>query len=235
MRKSLCTEAFGVEADVKKCNPGSEDDVQVSVIWANDTDPCRSSDEDDQGIQDEEVIEAVKSAKLKHSVAKELASRAKSEVKSTASSLHFMESVLLLLSNSSFAESDDETSSSRVDALLSGYGFQRVEMPRDGDCLFSAVAFQLQSRYPREGKESPLNLHLHTLEIEADQSDLQTTARRLRELTVQEFLSARRDEYASYLDGSRRNQFEEMANNFENRGFFDCELGNATPCKSLWS
>ena len=102
-------------------------------------------------------------------------------------------------------------------------------MPRDGDCLFSAVAFQLQSRYPREGKESPLNLHLHTLEIEADQSDFQTTARRLRELTVQEFLGARRDECVSYLDGSHRNQSAEMANNFENRGFFDCELGNATP------
>ena len=78
-------------------------DVQASVMWPNDTDPCSSSDEDDQGTQDEEVIEAVKSAKLKYFVA---------EMKSTASSLNFMESVLLLLSNSSFAESDDETSSS---------------------------------------------------------------------------------------------------------------------------
>jgi len=49
------------------------------------------------------VIEAVKSAKIKYFVAKELASRAKSEEKSTASSLNFMVSVLLLLSNSSFA------------------------------------------------------------------------------------------------------------------------------------
>jgi len=78
-------------------------------------------------------------------------------------------------------------------------------MPRDGDCLFSAVAFQLQSRNPREGKESPLHLHLRTLGIKADQSDFQTIARRLRELTVQEFLGVRRDEYASYLDGSHRN------------------------------
>ena len=31
MGKSLCTEAFGVEADVKKCNLGSEDDVQLDL------------------------------------------------------------------------------------------------------------------------------------------------------------------------------------------------------------
>lgn len=72
-------------------------------------------------------------------------------------------------------------------------------------------------------------MHLRTLGIEADQSDLQTIARRLRELTVQEFLGVRTDEYASYLNGSHRNQFEEMENNFENRGFFGCELCNPTP------
>ena len=227
--KPLCTEAFGVEPDVKKSNPGSEDEFDTCVIWPNDTDPCSSSDDDDTGIQNEEVIEAVKSTHLKYSVAKQLASRAKSDVHSTASSLNFMEIVLLLLSNSRYAESDDEPSSRRVDALLSGYGFQRVAMLKDGDCLFSAVAFQLQSRYASEEKDSPLCQHLRILGIEADQSDLQIITQKLRELTVKEFFGVRRSEYVSYLDCSHHDQFENMASNFSERGFFDCELGNATP------
>lgn len=227
--KPLCTEAFRVEPDVKKCNPGSEEDVQTSVIWPNETDPGSLSDKDETSRDDKEVIKSVKRANLKYFVAKQLASRAKSQVKSTANSLNFMESVLLLLSNSNFTESDNEASSSRIDALLSGYGLQRVAMLKDGDCLFSAVAFQLQSRYPSEGKESLLNQHLHTLGIEPDQSILQNISQRLRELTVKEFLGVCRNEYASYLDSSHRDQFKDMANNFVNKGFFDCELGNATP------
>ena len=173
-----------MEPDVRKCNPGSEDEFDSCVIWPNDTDPCSSSDEDDTCIQNEEVIEAVKSTNLEYSVAKQLASRAKSDVYSTASSLNFMESNLLLLSNSRYAESDDETSSCRVDALLSGYGFLRVAVLKDGVCLFSAVAFQLQSRYASEEKNSPLCQHLRMLGIEADQSDFQIITQKLRELTV---------------------------------------------------
>ena len=227
--KPLCTEAFGVEPDMKRCNPGSEDEFETCINWPNDTDQCSSSGDDDIGIQDEEVIEAVKSTTLKYSVAKQLASRAKSDVNSTASSLNFMESVLLLLSNSSYTESDDVTSSRRVDALLSGYGFQRVAMVREGDCLFSAVTFQLQSRYTSEEIDSPLCQHLCSLGIEADSSDLQIITQKLRELTVKEFFGVRRSEYVSYLDCSHRHQFDNMANNFATRGFFDCELGNATP------
>jgi len=62
--KPLCTEAFGVEPDVKNCNPGSEEDVQTSVIWPNETDPSSSSDEDETSREDEEVIESVKRANL---------------------------------------------------------------------------------------------------------------------------------------------------------------------------
>lgn len=209
-----------METDLKKCNVANEDDFETNVNWPNDTDPCSSSDEDDTGIQDQEVIEAVKSTQLKYSVTKQLASRAKCDVHSTASSLNFVESVLLLLSNARYTESDDETTSARrVDAMLSGYGFQRVAMPKDGDCLFSAVAFQLQSRYASEEKDSPLYQHLHTLGIKADQPDLQIIVQKLRALTVKEFFGGRRSEYVSYLDSSHRDEFENMANNFVERVF----------------
>ena len=72
-------------------------------------------------------------------------------------------------------------------------------MLKDGDCLFSAVAFQLKNRYYREAVDSPLNQHLRLLGIEADKTDMQTLGQTLRELIVKEFLGVHRDEYASYF------------------------------------
>ena len=112
-----------------------------------------------------------------------------------------------------------KSSAHRVVALLNAHGLQWVAMLRDNDCLFSAVAFQLKHRYYREGIDSPLNQHLCLLGIEADKTGIQTIGQTLRELIVQEFLGVHRDEYASYLDLTHREHFENMANNFFNRGF----------------
>ena len=109
MGKSLCTEAFGVEPYVKTCNSWNEEDIPTSIHClptAQSTDSCTSSYEEsytdsDTAITNEEVIEAIKSAKFKHCVAKELASRAKTEMHSIVNSLRATKSVLLLLSNSS--------------------------------------------------------------------------------------------------------------------------------------
>ena len=52
-----------------------------------------------------------------------------------------MKCVLLFLSNSRYEGiEDEERSGRRVDAVLNGFGLKRVSMPKDGDCLFSAVA-----------------------------------------------------------------------------------------------
>ena len=80
-----------------------------------------------------------------------------------------------------------------------------------------------------EGIGSPLNQHLRLLGIEADKTDVRTIGQTLRELTVKKFLGVHRDEYVSYLDLTHREHFENMANKFNNKGCFDCELGNATP------
>ena len=118
-------------------------------------------------------------------------------------------------------ESEEEKRSAhRVDALLNAHGLQRVAMLKDGDCLFSAVAFQLKNRYYREAVDSSLNQHLRLLGIEADKTDMQTMGQTPRELIVKEFLGVHRDGYASYLDLTHREDFESMANNFVNRGCF---------------
>ena len=114
---------------------------------------------------------------------------AKTEMHSIVNSLSATKSVLLLLSNSSYKESGEEKSSAhRDDALLNAHGLQRVAMLKDGDCLFSAVAFQLKKRYSMESIDSPLNQHLRLLGIEADRTKIQTIGQTLRELIVKEFL-----------------------------------------------
>ena len=116
--------------------------------------------------------------------------------------------------------------------MLNAHGLQQVAMLKDGDCLFSAVAFQLNKQYSTEGIDSPLNQHMRLLGIEADKTDIQTIGQTLRELIIKEFLGVHRDELASYLDLKHCEYFENMANKFVNRGFFDCELANATPLAS---
>ena len=95
--------------------------------------------------------------------------------------------------------------------MLNAHGLQQVAMLKDGDCLFSAVAFQLKKRYSMESIDSPLNQHLRLLGIEADRTKIQTIGQTLRELIVEEFLGAHRGEYASYLDLTHREYFENMA------------------------
>ena len=49
-----------------------------------------------------------------------------------------------------------------------------------------------------------------------------------RKLVVKEFLGSNMIEYSSFLISAEKMSYEEIAKNFENDGFFDCELGNAT-------
>ena len=94
MGKSLCTEGFGVEPDVKTCNSWNEEDIPTSnhcLPIGHSADSSSSSHEEsytdsDTAITNEEVIEAIKSAKWKYCVAKELDSRAKTELHSIANS-----------------------------------------------------------------------------------------------------------------------------------------------------
>ena len=132
MGKSLCTEAFGVEPYVKTCNSWNEEDIPTSIHClptAQSTDSCTSSYEESYTESDT----------AKHCVAKELTSRAKTEMHSIAT-----KSVLLLLSNSSYKESEEEKSSThRVDTLLNAHGLQRVAMLKDGDCLKSDTPWKV--------------------------------------------------------------------------------------------
>lgn len=83
----MCIEVFGVELDVKICNFWNEEDILISIyclLNGYSTDFCSSFDKEsnidsDIVIINDEVIEVIKSVKLKYCVVKELVFRVKIE------------------------------------------------------------------------------------------------------------------------------------------------------------
>ena len=187
------------------------------------------SDSDNEAVCDPLLVTArsvVKTMLVKARVSISLAARINAKPKYVAKNLNFVESSLLLLGNSMFKPC--ETASNRVDAILKGYGLERVQMPKDGNCLFSSVSFfifhVLSAEIPV--RDTILKEHLQTLGIYPDQ-ELAEISHQLRKHVVNEFLGPNMTEYSSFLISSEQISYEETAKNFESNGFFDCELGNA--------
>lgn len=148
---------------------------------------------------------------------------AKTGILPTVRTLSMTKGVLLLLSNSAFSENCD--TQRRLDALLHGYGLQMVFMPKDGNCLFSAIAFALQNLLNLQNEAaSTLSEHLKSIGITSD-VNMEGMITTLRKLTVDEFLGEHRNEYASYLEVNKNR----MAKSFTESGFLDHALGNAVP------
>ena len=103
-------------------------------------------------------------------------------------------------------------------------------MPKDGNCLFSSIAFALQNQLnlPENEANSSLLEHLESVGVTNDVSML-CMITTLRKLTVDEFLGEHRSEYASYLEVDENQDYDHMAESFNKNGFFDCALGNAVP------
>ena len=82
-----------------------------------------------------------------------------------------------------------DSAGNRVDAILKGYGLERVYMPKDGDCLFSSVSFFIVQLLSAEQTEpyAKLREHLETLGISSNEH-LFEISHILRKLLVREFL-----------------------------------------------
>ena len=109
------------------------------------------SDSDNDAVCDPLLVTArsvVKTMLVKARVSISLAARINAKPKYVAKNLNFVESSLLLLGNSMFKPS--ETASNRVDAILKGYCLEPVQMPKDGNCLFSLVHFLFSMSYQQK-------------------------------------------------------------------------------------
>ena len=155
-----------------------------------------------------------------------LATKINAKPKYFANNINFTKASLPLLGNSMFQSQD--SAGNRVDAILKGYGLERVHMPKDGNCLFSSVSFFIVQLLSAEQTEpyAKLREHLETLGISSNQH-LFEISHILRKLVVSEFLGSNMLEYSSFLISAEQMSYEETAKSFENDGFFYCELGNA--------
>ncbi len=210
-------------------------DTLQSLLNENPTamiDPERidsDSDSDNEAVCDALLLTAraiVKTVLIKTRLSINLAAKINAKPKYFAKNINFNKSSLLLLGNSGFGSNDG--AGNRVDAILKGYGLERVHMPKDGNCLFSSISFfivHIQSAN-RSELDAKLREHLEMLGISPNQ-ELSEISDNVRKLVVNEFLGPNMMEYSSFLISDEQMSYEDTAKNFENDGFFDCELGNA--------
>ena len=161
---------------------------------------------------------------LKMNVVLDLSKKTNNNPYNLAKDIHFMKSTLLLLSNSKFNSHEDTCF--KLNAVLKAYGFERVPVAKDGNCLFASASLALAQLLNNYGCSAELRKHLYSIGICNDKS-LPELIETLRKLVVEEFLSCNVEEYSSFLLTNERLSYEETAKKFLQDGFFDCELGNA--------
>ena len=106
---------------------------------------------------------------------------------------------------------------------LSTYGLTLVLAPPDGDCFFSAVAMNLLSDLAA-WKHS---FNLASIEHHEDLT-VEAVTRKLRQVFVREILGERWQEYEAFVSHTNLD-YEKEASKFQERGYFDSELGNLMP------
>ena len=106
----------------------------------------------------------------------------------------------------------------KLDPFVSGLGFQIVPVPKDGDCLFTSVIFQLDQMGPLSDSND-LSAFIETLKLCSTTLDKVLL---LRGKLVDEWLSSK-EEYEKFLVDT---ELEDMAPDYRNVGIFTRQLGN---------
>lgn len=106
----------------------------------------------------------------------------------------------------------------KLDPFVSGLGFQIVQVPKDGDCLFTSVIFQLDQMGPLSDSND-LSAFIETLKLCSTTLDKVLL---LRGKLVDEWLS-NKEEYEKFLVDT---ELEDMAPDYRNVGIFTGQLGN---------
>jgi hypothetical protein len=111
----------------------------------------------------------------------------------------------------------------RLHQIASSWGFSIVEIPKNGDCLFTAVALHLQ-----QVTTKAITHHLENLGISSKES-VQELATILRNLVVNEFVGPFREDYMDFIHGDPRTKYIEEAEKYRRCGTFAGQLGDAMP------
>jgi hypothetical protein len=112
------------------------------------------------------------------------------------------------------------------DQIANAWGFQVVDIPGDGNCFFTAVAFHLQQIVADRGEDFIITRnYLESIGINSEQS-IPTLANFLRRLIVDEWTGSFTSEYQGFLTDTI---IEDEAELFLNSGHYSSSLGDAMP------
>ena len=108
-----------------------------------------------------------------------------------------------------------------------------MEISADGDCLFTATAFQILQELDHLNCPPTLKTHLERLGIQnIEQGNSKYVAQKLRSLVVDEWQSQFADEYIEFflytseVGQDKKNMFMLEAEEFRNAGVFARSLGD---------
>ena len=122
-----------------------------------------------------------------------------------------------------FMPSDEENYKAheeRLDQLLKSWQFMRFEVPRDGNCLFYSVAYNLKMQFERGNSE--LEQIVTNVGINLRES-LANIASALRKSVVEEWLGGHSECYQAFLS---ENQLISQAQEFSKDGAYSLDVGD---------
>lgn len=122
----------------------------------------------------------------------------------------------------------DKEYSQRLHDLAVTWRFSIVKIPKNGDCLFTAVAFQLQQLFSAIKGNSATKSHFQQLGIRSEQS-LVEIAGLLRNLVVDEWTGSFAGDYYDFFHGDSKDNYVQQAESFRISGTFASDLGDAMP------
>ena len=195
------------------------------ILQTNSDDDSESDDCNEEIISKEDARNIISRARVMMNLTAEVFKKEKAPIMSNNSNWLDHKSSLLLFSHPhSTVMCDDEKASERLSTVVRDYGFELVQVPGVGDCCFISVGFAIERFFL--GDPSPPTDHLTAIKIYKDQDQVERVLR-LRELLVREWLGDYSHDYEMFLTIAEKSSFYEMAEQFIQRGVFDCELGNS--------
>lgn len=119
-----------------------------------------------------------------------------------------------------FAEEEEKSSMERLDLLLKSWNFSRLEVPRDGNCLFCAVAHNLKFQI----NNGNVDLERILLGIGIQHHDsLVQIASALRLGVVKEWTGDHSKEYQKFMT---EDQLHTQAEAFKQEGVYSLDIGD---------
>ena len=113
-----------------------------------------------------------------------------------------------------------------LEHIASAWGLEVVDIPGDGNCFFTAVAFHLHQLISDTSTESSIaQSHLESIGINREQT-IPNLANFLRRLVVDEWTGPFRSEYQAFLTDAA---IEDEAQRFLTNGHYITSLGDAMP------